>query len=346
MNEPVTTRLLRRALTVPAIVFGFALALALSPVIFPLAVLVDLLRKHGRRTFASVRMCGFFLSYLFTETIGLAQLFGLWLLCLGRRDALARRTWTVQRRYVAMHMFFVTHLFSLRFSVEGDELARLGPLLVLIRHSSIIDTIIPGVFLANRHLLELRYVLKRELLVDPCLDIAGHWLPNHFVARDGTDTESEIAAVRALKHGLLEKDGVLVYPEGTRFSLAKRARALERLKHDPLASARATRLAHLLPPRPGGTLALLDAAPACDVIFVGHHGLEGFSSFGEIWRGELVGRTIRIRFWREPASAIPATRNERLEWLQHGWERMDAWLHDVGADQKRPAPTRAVEAVG
>lgn len=323
-TEPLLRRLRRRVVTIPAVTLGFVLALAVAPVVFTGALLFDLLRL--KRTLPTTRLFGFFLSFLFTETCGLVQLFGLWLLCLGRHAQLARRTWPVQRRYVAMHFFFAKTLYDLRFEVEGDELTTPGPLLVFIRHSSIVDTLIPGVFLANSHLLELRYVLKKELLVDPCLDVAGHWLPNHFVARDGTDTAKELDAVAQLKAGLSASEGVLLYPEGTRFTATKRARALERLKDDAVAFQRASRLVHLLPPRPGGALALLDAAPACDVLFVGHTGLEGFSDFKAIWSGDLVGRTVRIRFWREPAASIPATRDERLAWLQRHWERLDDWL--------------------
>jgi len=159
-----------------------------------------------------------------------------------------------------------------------------------------------------------------------CRAFSGNVAPRSLVANDGTDTTKELDAVASLKAGLSTTDGVLLYPEGTRFSKAKRARALDRLKDDPLAFQRASRLEHLLPPRPGGALALLDAAPACDVLFVGHTGLEGFSTFKEIWSGDLVNRTVHIRFWREAAATIPATRDERLAWLQHHWERMDDWL--------------------
>ncbi|MBL8921742.1 MAG: 1-acyl-sn-glycerol-3-phosphate acyltransferase [Myxococcaceae bacterium] len=325
--------LLRRALTVPAVTLGFVLAAALLPVTLPLAFVFDVLRGAAR-TRPSLRLVAFLTSLLFTETVGLAQLFVVWVRCLGRRDALERTTWPVQRRFVAMHLFFARTIYRLRFELDGDELARTGPLLVLIRHASIVDTLIPGAFLANRHRLELRYVLKKELLVDPCLDIAGHWLPNHFVSRDGVDSTKEIEAVRALKRDLAPNQGVLLYPEGTRFSPTKRQRTLERLKDDPAALERAGRLAHLLPIRPGGALALLDAAPACDVLFVGHAGLEGFSSFRDIWSGQLVGRTISVRFWREPAASIPATTAERIAWLQQHWERLDTWLANT-------APRRA-----
>jgi hypothetical protein len=57
--------------------------------------------------------------------------------------------------------------------------------------------------------------------------------------------------------------------------------------------------------RRGGALALISAAPACDVLFVGHAGLEGFASVADVWSGALVGRTIRLKFWRERAASIP-----------------------------------------
>lgn len=337
MSEPRLRRYARRALTIPSVVLGLLLALALAPLALPLAALVD--RLQGKRTLPLTRLLAFFLSFLFTETYGLLELLLLWLRCLGQREALARRTWPVQRRYVALHLFFVTRLYRLTFEVEGDELARPGPLLVFIRHSSIVDTLIPGGFLANRHLLELRYVLKKELLVDPCLDVAGQWLPNHFVARDGADTAKELDAIRALAQGLTSTDGVLLYPEGTRFTPRKRERALERLKDDPAAHARASRLVHLLPPRPGGALTLLDAAPTSDVLFVGHTGLEGFSDFKQIYSGDLVGRTVRIRFWRERAASIPRTRDEQLAWLHEKWERLDAWLTTTEPEAPALRPT-------
>jgi len=38
-------------------------------------------------------------------------------------------------------------------------------------------------------------VLKRELLADPCLDIVGNRLPNHFLDRHATDSGPELAAL-------------------------------------------------------------------------------------------------------------------------------------------------------
>ncbi|HRE89632.1 MAG TPA: 1-acyl-sn-glycerol-3-phosphate acyltransferase, partial [Myxococcota bacterium] len=85
-------------------------------------------------------------------------------------------------------------------------------------HTSLVDTLLPTTYLTARRGLKLRWVLKRELLVDPCLDVAGSRLPNAFVARDGSDTEKALAQVRALATDLPADEGVLIYPEGTRFT--------------------------------------------------------------------------------------------------------------------------------
>ena len=72
---------------------------------------------------------------------------------------------------------------------------------MLIRHASIVDNLLPAELVARPHGIRLRYVLKRELLADPCLDIAGRRLPNYFVRR-GTGEAQELERVRALGHGL------------------------------------------------------------------------------------------------------------------------------------------------
>jgi 1-acyl-sn-glycerol-3-phosphate acyltransferase len=332
LTESFARRWRRRLLTIPGVVLGLGLVTLGLPLLLVAALGADLIRPSGRRTLASVRLVLFLEAFLVIEVGCLALLGAIGLLTIGSAARRAALTWPAQRLYTGTLMRAAATLFALRFEVEDAELAGLGgPVLVLMRHASIVDVLLPGVLIANRHRLRLRYVLKRELLAAPCLDVAGHFLPNWFVARDGADSRREIEAVRALKAGVGPEDGVLVYPEGTRFSTTKRLRALDRLKGDPLALARAERLRHLLPLRPGGSLALLEAPPACDVLFVGHSGLEGFASVADIWAGALVGRTVRVRFWRARAAEIPEGGDERLAFLHAGWQRMDDWLSSLDA---------------
>ncbi len=314
--------MLRRLVTIPAVWLGTALLTSLLPALLPLALVVDLLR--GRWKLPSLRVLLFGLCFGWIESLGIWSLAAVGLFTLGRPAARLELTFAVQRRYTAALFRSVCSTLSLKFDVDGDSLADAGPLVVWVRHTSIVDTLVPGVFLAGAHGLRLRYVLKRELRWGPCLDIAGAWLPNHFVSRDGVDSEKEIWAVGALKSGLGPGEGVLLYPEGTRFTESKRARALAKMT--PALRAPAERLRHLMPPRLGGTLALLRAEPKCDVLVIGHRGLEGFASVRDIWAGTLVGGRIEVKFFRLPAAQIPAEHDAQVAFVYEAWQRLDDWL--------------------
>jgi len=315
----------RRLVTVPAYVLAFLITVALFPALLLLALAVDVLRRS--RTWSTARLTLFLLCFLAVENLGFLLLLRTWLTTRAGSRLRQERAFAVQRLYVGALLACFARLFSLRFQIDGNDRVAPGPLLVFVRHASLIDVLVPGVFIANAHRIELRYVLKKELLIEPCLDIAGHWIPNHFVDRSGQDSEQELDAIRRLKADLGRHEGVILYPEGTRFSHGKRRALIAKLQGEDRADAES--LQHLLPVRRGGALALLDAAPACDVLFVGHHGLEGFTRLADIWGGALVGKTVRIRFWREPAASVPATEPERLAWLRERWLRMDAWLKEI-----------------
>jgi hypothetical protein len=59
---------------------------------------------------------------------------------------------------------------------------------------------------------------------------------------------------------------------------------------------------------------------------MGHSGLEGIHGIPDLWGGALLGRTLRIAFWRLPASAVPTAREARIEWIYDQWDRLDGWL--------------------
>jgi 1-acyl-sn-glycerol-3-phosphate acyltransferase len=315
-------RLQRRLVTVPFFALGLWVVVALFPALFLLALTIDLARLS--KTFSTTRLCCLLLAFLVVENTGFVLLLFTWLTTAANSRERHARTFAVQRLYTAGHLASVKRLFSLRFVVENAELAATGPLLVFVRHASLVDVLVPGGFIANTHRLQLRYVLKKELLVEPCLDIAGHWIPNHFVDRSGSDSQAEFDALRALKAGIGPNEGVILYPEGTRFSRSKRRSVIEKL--EGASRERAEQVKHLLPIRRGGALTLLDASPHCDVLFVGHHGLEGLTRLKDIWRGTLVGKTVTITFWREPAAEVPTGEEARMAWLHQKWQRLDAWL--------------------
>ena len=135
-------------------------------------------------------------------------------------------------------------------------------------------------------------------------------------AQDGSDLEARIQF----------DQGVLLYPEGTRFTRRKRNIALKRLaKTHPELLEIAETYRHCLPPKPGGALSLMDEAPDADVLFVAHRGLEGLANTTDLLSGSVVGAEIQVKMWRVLASEIP--RGEvRRRWLFEWWKRIDDFV--------------------
>ncbi len=328
VRETAATRWSRRGLTFPFLFVASGLAFALAPGLLGAALLHDGLR---RSRLAATRLLAFGLVYLLCEMLGLLASGLLWLAgVLGgaSRERVLGSNFRLQVRWARALFAAARRCFGLGLTVGGDDAIGSRPALVFIRHASLADTLLPAVLLSGRHGMRLRYVLKRELLVDPCLDVVGQRLPNVFVHRGSGRSAPEIAAIQALAKGLGPREGVLIYPEGTRATPAKRKRALARLEAigDAERLARARALRHLLPPRSGGPLGLLEAAPGVDVLFFAHVGLDGMATLGDVLSGGLVGRHIQVAFRREPAAAIPGSREARIRWLEERWGEMDDWV--------------------
>jgi len=277
-----------------------------------------------RRRFVLVRMLAFAWVYAAMELAGVALAFCTWARDGRDPDRFVESNYRIQRWWSGALFSAARRLFALRVDGEGDELLDRGPLLILSRHTSLVDTLIPAALVANPHRIRLRYVLKKELLADPCLDIVGNRIPNHFVDR-AQATLADLEAIRDLASDLGPNEGVVIYPEGTFFSRAKRARVLDRLRRNrsPLL-ARAESLRCVLPPRIGGVSALLDAAPEATVLLCAHEGLEGFSTLAELADGRIVGRTLRVAFLPADRGALPDDRRGRADWLYDVWARVDA----------------------
>jgi len=320
-HSSTTSPTKRRFLTVSVYFTTWVLLTVLAPVWIPVTFVVGLFRRCH---FVVLRLLMFFWTFLGIEMIGLLLAAGIYLVTPGNNE---RR----QSLFFDLECWWGTSLFtwlcrylSLTTSVEGTENVLPGHVLVLIRHASIIDTALPVTFISNATGLRLRYVFKRELLVDPCIDVAGHASPNYFIDRGGSPAE-ELAGIRSLAEALGDQ-GVLLYPEGTRFTERKKKIALKRLqKTHPDLVPLAESFEHCLPPKPGGALTLMDAAPDADVLIVAHRGLEGLAEVTDLLKGSVVGKQVQVSIWRIPAAEIPKG-DARRRWLFDLWKRVDDFV--------------------
>jgi len=331
-DSPRASRAWRRVRGIAAEVALLGLLTALSPVLLLLAGAVDLtLWLRRRKPWMAVRLLAMLWWFLIGEMYGLLGLSAVWLRA-GGRDGERRRegVYRVKRRWLRSHLGGIRLLMGLSLEIEGLELAGPGPVIVMIRHASIIDNALPDAIVGHTHGIGFRFIIKRELQLLPTIDIGGRWVPTLFVRRGSGDTEGELAKLRSLSVNMSERDGVLIYPEGTRATPEKIANAKAIIaERQPEIAPLANGLQNLLPPRLGGPLALLESARDADVVIFGHVGLDGFEYISDIWSGELVGTTVRLRFWRFAASEIPAEREQLIVWLYARWQELDDWIGEM-----------------
>jgi 1-acyl-sn-glycerol-3-phosphate acyltransferase len=331
-DGPAGARLGRRAKGIAIELGAFVALTLLSPLVLVAALIADLtLWLLRRKPWTALRLAAMGWWFLFGELRGMAGLVGIYVLTggpLGRGSLRRRRlVYRLRIHWCRSNLAGVRVLFRVSLEVEGLELAGPGPEIVLMRHASIIDNALPDAVIGRAHGLGLRFVLKRELEMLPVFDIGARWVPTVFVRRGSADPARETASVRQLALELGQDEGVLIYPEGTRYTPAKLAAAQQAIaERQPEVAPLAARLHNVLPPRLGGPLALLDVSGDADVVVCAHVGLDGFEYIRDIWSGGLVGTTVRVRFWRYPASEVPAGERERIEWLYERWQVLDDWI--------------------
>lgn len=324
----------RRLVTIPR---TFLLWLGLT-VLFPFLLLatsaVDLVRSIAtHKPWIATRLLLMAWVYLFAQLV-VVVVGGLqWVAALpfGRRSAgkLADWAYALQAWWVRFIVAAMKKVLGLGFESINNDVIAPGPVIVLFRHSSIVDNLLPYVFVSDRAGIRLRWVLKKELLSDPALDIGGNRMPNYFVDRDSDSPAQERANIAALGADLGPDEGILLFPEGTRFSRAKYTRRMEKLaESSPELHSIMQGHDKVLPPRSGGVLALLDTG--MDVVIGAHSGLEDMRGIGEIWRTAPIGRNVKVSFRRIASSDIPREQAERVRWLHKEWAQVDATIRGMG----------------
>lgn len=315
----------RRAISVPGVIAAGAALVVLLPLWLPLAAVVDLVR--GRTRLPTVRLLAFALCWAWLETAGVAGAAALWLAG-QRRNHQAH--YALQRWWAARLMGALQRTTGIRVEAADASALAPGPTVLLCRHASLADSLLSAWVITSQARMNPRYVLKRELLADPCLDIVGNRLPNHFLDREATDSAAELTALTRLAQGLGNDEVAVIFPEGTRATPAKRERALARIAdRDPERAERLAALQHVLPPRPAGSAALLAGCPQADVVVAWHVGFDGLDTFGGILR-HLCHTPPPVQFHaqRVPRDEVP-TGEAFTAWLDDAWLRADAAVHQL-----------------
>ncbi len=310
---------LRRPLMVTAVaVLAVVLVLGL-PVWLPVLALVDLVRRKWR--FPLVRFAAFGMLWAWLETLGLIAAVVLFLFGQARNHNLNYKLQAWWTRNVVRALRITV---GVQIEVEGFAELGPGPFVALCRHASLADSVMSAWVLADHAGLKPRYVLKKELKLDPCLDVVGHRLPNYFIDRTSANIASELQGIEQMAAGLGSNEVAVIFPEGSRANSKKRTRALAKLENRfPERAARLQALQHLLPPKPAGAAALLSAVPSANVITMWHSGFDGLDTFKGIVH-HLARRAIRVHVKiTEHHRSTVASGEAFVEWLDTQWLAMD-----------------------
>jgi len=331
----------RRMISFPTWYLASILSLSLAPVGLPLLVLWDLIR---RQNLVSTRTALYFACFFWIETIGVSVAGVLWVWNLFVRDA--RRYEMANRRlqwWWSRNLFWTAvKLFSVEVDIDGLELLEdRRPSLVLSRHASTLDTMLP--LATVRHMKLFRYVIKAELLMDPAMDVVAQRFPNAFVQRGGGDPEAEIERVLTIARGMEENAAIVMYPEGTRFTPAKRARLLEKFEEtDPEMYELSKRLEHTLPPLREGAVRLVQTTTDCDVVIVAHRGIGRAGAMSDLIKGKLLGNRLEVKIWRIPADEVPRDRDGVRAFLVEQWQKVEDYVARKPEGEAEPLEYAAV----
>ena len=301
-------------------VFLIAIVLTVTlPLWAVVTMAVDAVR--GRWRFPISRLIGFATCWAWLETSGLVL--ALFLFFTGRGRSVpahyALQTWWCRSLIQALGF-----TVGLQITVEGADNVGPGPFVALGRHASLADSIMSSWVVASHVGLRPRFVLKKELKMDPCLDILGHRLPNYFVDRESSDIAGELQGIEQMAAGLGVKDCAVIFPEGSRASNKKRVRTLEKLRErSPQRAETLAGLKYLIPPKPAGAYALLSAVPEANVLTMWHSGFDGLDTFSGILR-HLGRAKAKVHVHVEEISRASIPSGEAfVTWLDAKWVEMD-----------------------
>jgi len=342
----------RRVVVAPGVVVLTGLLLSTVPLWLLVAALLSPLVEGRLRP---LRLLWLVTMHLVLESIILVELFGLWIASgfgyfIGT-PWFERVHYDIVQAYLRISFNEARRVLRLTILTQGPAPDAFPgePLLVCCRHAGPGDSFTLMYALMHWYAREPRVVLRDTLAWDPAIDVLLNRIPSRFISPNPKASEDLEAQIGDLARNLDENDAFVIFPEGGNFTPQRRQRAIEKLRRLGLESMarRAESMRHVLPPRPGGLLAALDAAPEADILLVAHTGLDHLLTLADLWRELPMDKQIIMRWWRVPREEIPAGRDERIDWLFSRWEEIDRWVAEhrpvalpaAGASRARSSPS-------
>lgn len=329
-------RLLRRSVTIAGTVVAAVVGILLSPALLVAAAITDLVGR--RRRFPRVRLVALVIGALVIETIGLLIVgLGLWIVTGFGLLGSAHWRW---HRYRSFMGWYTRSMLALIVTVLGTEIVwrdhadlSTGPVVLVARHTSFFDALIPATVLSQRNRLLAHHIVTHGLRYAPCIDIVGHRLPNRFIKRDPGEGSSELGPIQAIGAVLDARSAGIIFPEGTFRTEDRFERAVRRIgRRDPELAARAAGLHYVLPPRSNGTHALLAGAPEADVVVCANTGFEPFGSIKDIVDYPVSDRAVVVETWRIPRRDVPDDPERFGAWLLDRYVEIDDWVTAARAE--------------
>lgn len=310
--------------TVVALLFA-----VLTPLALPLLYLVDLATGHpkGKRS----RVWMLLGSTIWFEYFGVFFAGALWVRYAGGRvnpDGWMAANLRLEFWWCRCHMRNLEVFAGVRLELRDAEPFEGGRAIVISRHSSHIDAIVPLTILERCNRVP-SYTLKQDLKWAPAMDLVGHRTRNVWIDRTPQAGSPMMAEIERLAAGMPDDGATVIFPEGTFRTPERHERAISRLRTTrPDLADRADGLRYVLPPRPAGSLALLRGAPDADVVILANVGTESRSSIAEIIATIDEPHPITVHATRHARVDVPDDDDHFAEWLVDRWLEMDEWIHD------------------
>jgi 1-acyl-sn-glycerol-3-phosphate acyltransferase len=303
-------------------------AVGCLPAVIPIIAVTDLVR--GRWQLPTVRVYVFLTQYALNDSVEIVIAPWYWILArFGTRlDSAAsiRRHERVQSWSIALLARRAEQLLGIRIQFDEDmgDIFEPGPIIVLCRHVSVLDASLAALLYQQRG-YHVRHVIMAELLADPGFDLIYRRVGSTFIPRDnGPEARRAVSQLGAT----LDRSTVaVIFPEGRTYRPELLASIRTKLEHsDPARAERLTSLRHVLPIRPGGVSALLDAAPEADIVVIAHTGLDTRSDLRSLARTVPLTDPVLVTAWRTPRELVPADPADLTRWLDETWQHVDDWI--------------------